>query len=171
VRCSTAQSGEIQQGRYRMKFRHFRLPIVHLVRLAMVCVGLGACGSEEDASIDDLVDALIDDSNLRAEEICDCSVALGYTSRAECVDDFGYLGPSRRRCIKEAYAKDEAASRQYLECLLPLSQELSSCVNERLVCTDFSSVAVCLDDYDVGWESCIGLPGSVARELASCYSQ
>lgn len=148
-------------------FRRFR-PSAPLVCLAMICVGLGACGSEDDVGTDELLDTLIDDSNVRAEEVCDCSAELGYTSRAECIDDFGYLGPSRRRCIKDAYAKDEAASRQYLECVLPLSQELSRCVNERLVCNDFSSIGACLDDYDLGWTNCIGLPASVARELASC---
>lgn len=137
--------------------------------LALVApLALSAC-DEEDDSVEALVDELISENNLQIEEACDCFAEFGYESRNACVDESGFVGPSLERCVKDAYSEDEAASRQYLNCVIPLEKEFSACANDRFVCDDLDGVQTCLDDYDLGLMECISLPGSVERDLGNCF--
>lgn len=127
-----------------------------------------AC-AEKEAPISELVDALVDEGNGQATIICDCFAELGYASATECETEFGFVGPSLRRCIIEAYEQDEDAARDYLECLQPLSEEYTTCANTRLDCSDFTTLDVCNTDYDLGLAECIQPPQSIVRDIELCF--
>jgi hypothetical protein len=127
-----------------------------------------AC-AEKEAPVSELVDAVVDELNSQVTIACDCYAEAGYASASECETDLGFIGPSQRRCVIEAYQEDEAAARSYLECLHPLEVEYTACTDERLDCSDFTSADVCGTDYSVGFEECIQLPQSVIRDLEACF--
>lgn len=116
----------------------------------------------------DYVDDIIAETNAQVEVVCDCFEQLGHESRGECEDARGFIGPSRERCIKDAYADDEAASQAYLECIVPLEREFTACLDMRVTCDDVNSAQPCIDDYDIGARDCIQLPANVERELDAC---
>lgn len=129
----------------------------------------GACGS--DATEEDQVRSLIADSieveNRTYDVICDCHEELGHDSREDCLDK--QLLPSQRRCVEDAYLADTGASRQYLDCRLPLLGELEDCLDDKLECSDLGPTDQCYDDFDLGLEKCVMLPNAVNRDLDDCY--
>ena len=147
-------------------------PIRTLCILALAGSLLGpaalACKGPSDAEVVlDLVDRALTLENDGIAILCDCHEALGDASKNDCLAD--QLLPSQRRCIEDAYLRDAKASRAYLECLVPLLSELNECVDAKLECSDIDPVFACLDDLDLGLESCIELPKSVDRGLEDCY--
>ena len=142
------------------------------IAAVVVATGLAAataCGSE--ATEEDQVRGLIADSieaeNRTYDVICDCHEELGHDSREACLDN--QLLPSQRRCVEDAYLADTGASRQYLDCRLPLLGELEDCLDDKLECSDLDPTNKCYDDFDLGLEKCVTLPNAVNRDLEDCY--
>lgn len=123
-------------------------------------------GGGADASVAALIDDAIEQSNDNIEIVCDCWDEAGFTSRGACLED--QILPAQRRCVEDAYARDAAASRLYLECVVPLMRELGTCLDARLDCVDPSTVDACFADFDLGRESCVQVPLSVQRALDDC---
>ena len=122
--------------------------------------GLGACDLTGDhAEVLVLIDDAIDLENDAIDVVCDCWSEMGLDSRGECLD--GQILPSQRRCVEDAYLRDADASRMYLECVVPLIDELGTCLDERLSCNDPAGADPCFDDYDIGAKACIDVPASV----------
>lgn len=127
-----------------------------------------AC-AEKDQPISELVDAAVDEVNNQATIICDCFAELGYASTTECETAVGFVGPSQRRCVIDAYAQDEGAAREFLGCIQPLEEEYTACADMRLDCSDFTTLDACNTDYQVGYDECIQLPQSIVRDLEACF--
>lgn len=134
--------------------------------ITLLVASLG-CSKEEPVS--EIVDDVIAELNEQISIICDCHTELGYASASECETDFGYIGPSQRRCVIDAYGQDEEAARDYLECIRPLEKEYTACANTRLDCSDFTTLEACDTDYSVGLDQCITLPESIERDLEACF--
>jgi hypothetical protein len=132
------------------------------------------CSSCEKG-IDDLVQDVLDQWTRQAEIICECWESLvdgqgnPYASESTCVSDFGAPLPSQRECIESALKQDEPASKEYLNCYLPLEEDLADCFDERLTCSDPTPVTSCFDDYDIGADQCDPLPADVDRALENCF--
>lgn len=139
---------------------------------ALVLLPALACTVEEAAPeerVGSLVDQQVEEINEQSEVFCDCWEDYGYRSRSECNDDAFVLGPSQVRCIKDAYAQDPQVAVDYLECIVPLEQEYTACVNQRLECSDGLSTDPCGEDFSVGHDNCIGLPSAITRDLDTCF--
>lgn len=136
---------------------------------ALIVPAVLACDTEGDA---DAVLELVDDALAMENEgiaiICDCwqELEIG-DSKNDCLDD--QILPSQRRCIEDAYLRDAAASRIYLECLVPLQAELNTCLDDKLACGDVGPTLACFEDFDLGLGNCIEPPNSVKRGLGECY--
>lgn len=129
-----------------------------------------SCGEEEEPSIDGLIDDIIAENNGQIDLICgDCADEFGFASKSECDDFFGYIGPSRERCIDEAFKRDEAVSREYLECVKPVNEEYTTCIKDRLDCNEVTSIGPCDSDAEVGIEQCVELPNTVENALDDCW--
>lgn len=135
---------------------------------ALVAGLTGGCDRGETAA--DLVDRQLAGRNDIADVICDCAKEYGFESRGECLEESGETLPAQRRCIQDAYARDEGASKTYLECTIPLVEELTACLDNRLTCDEDDGEAydACLEDYELGAERCIELPLSIGRALEDC---
>ncbi|MEM9458800.1 MAG: hypothetical protein AAGF11_31775 [Myxococcota bacterium] len=136
-----------------------------LCLLALACNG-------DDASPEQRVERLVDDAvtELRAQVSveCDCWADFGHTSRSNCENNALAIGPSEVRCTKEAYAQEPDIALDYLNCVVPLEREYTTCINQRLDCSDPNSQDPCLDDYRIGMDSCIVLPPTITRDLDIC---
>ncbi len=131
----------------------------------LVLLVLAGCG----VSSNELVESSIGEINAQIDVACDCYAELTYPSRSACEDDLGFIGPSRERCVKDAYADDEASSQAHLECVLPLLEEYTECVNDRVTCSDLRELIPCNEDYDLGLRSCPEVPTNVQRDLDDCF--
>jgi hypothetical protein len=149
-----------QRGRRLMK-KTFVLPTLLLAALAQV-----SCG---DDGIEDLVDQFIDERNDQAEVLCDCYEQLNFSDRSTCLRENGQVLPAQRRCIIDAFERNESASKDYLNCHLPLEEELTACVDDRLTCDNLSAASPCIDDYNIGSRDCISLPASIERAYTECF--
>jgi hypothetical protein len=119
--------------------------------------------------IEDLVDKFIDERNAQAEVLCDCHAELNFENRSTCLRESGQVLPSQRRCIIDAFERNESASKDYLNCYLPLEEELTACVDDRLTCDDLGAAVACVMDFDIGSRDCISLPASVERAYSDCF--
>lgn len=136
---------------------------------ALIVPAVFACDTGGDAdAVLELVDDALEMENEAIAIICDCweELEIG-DSKNDCLDD--QILPSQRRCIEDAYLRDAAASRIYLDCLVPLQAELNACLDDKLECSDVGPTHVCFEDFDLGLESCIEPPNSVERGLGECY--
>ena len=138
-----------------------------LALLLTAAAATTACDAEEVA-VEDLVSDRLAASNELADIVCDCSEPWGYEHRSDCMKEWGEVLPAQRRCIQDAYARDEATARSYLECVLPLQDELNDCIDGKLACGDAGPVEACFDDYDIGFDQCIQLPNAITRGLEQC---
>ncbi|MFV8751248.1 hypothetical protein ACNOYE_11955 [Nannocystaceae bacterium ST9] len=129
---------------------------------------LAACTTPEQP-LADSVDALVDDSNARLTNFCDCYVELGYPSGGECERDLGFVGSAQRTCVTTAYEQNETASRDYHDCVIPLSEDYTTCVAERLDCSNLDALGICDTDYDAGFAECVLLPQGILDDLEACY--
>lgn len=145
---------------------------IALTALFLPCLAATAAVSTgcqpEEAGVEELVDDVIGEFNDRLQIACDCFDEYGYEKRSDCLEENGEILPSMRRCVQDAYARNEEAARSYLECRLPLMQELTECVDRKLECNDYESDEVCYDDFQIGARDCIELPNSVERGLEDC---
>ena len=137
--------------------------------LALGAVAASSC--DDDESIDGLVNELIAESNMQIDQVCgDCRDELGYQTRGDCEDAFGFIGPSRERCVLDAYKRDEGASEDYLTCIRPLEKEYTACLMSRLDCDDAAnSIMACDEDYDIGKRDCIELPQTIQNAYDDCF--
>ena len=147
-----------------------KTPIRRLLACLVAAAALTAGCDTEDVSVADLVDDRLAAGNELAAIVCDCSDEWGYDGRSECLQDWGEVLPAQRRCVQDAYARDEAAARTYLECVLPLEDELNDCVDAKLSCGDPDQTDACFDDYEIGFDRCIRLPNTILRGLEQCVS-
>jgi hypothetical protein len=115
-----------------------------------------------DEPVENKVDALIEQYERQQIMYCDCE-----EDRSSCEQDAAIL-PAQRRCVADAFARDEAASAQYLDCVLPLKEELTACIDSRLVCDDSYGEEQCYDDWEIGFLRCAALPSTVKRALDEC---
>lgn len=142
---------------------------IQLMLPVLLLSTLAATGCEDEANVRDLVDAYADERNAQAEVFCDCHEELGFSDRGACLRDAGQVLPSQRRCIIEAFERNESASKDYLECYLPLEEEFRQRMDDRLTCDDFDAVSPCVDDYNVGARDCIALPAAIERAYMDCF--
>jgi len=143
-----------------------------LLILSLLCLPTLGCDRNDDdpqARIDTLVHENVTELTEQVRIVCDCWEDIGYASRPSCENDFFAPGPSQTRCIEDAYAQDQQTAIEFLECIVPLEREYTTCVNARLECSDFNSGDPCFDDYDVGLDTCIGLPPAITRDLDACF--
>lgn len=141
-----------------------------LLALLLAAVAASTACDAEEVAVEDLVSDRLAASNELATIVCDCSDEWGYAHRSDCMQEWGEVLPAQRRCIQDAYARDEAAARSYLECVLPLQDELNHCIDGKLACGDIGPVDACFDDYDIGFDQCIQLPNAITRGLEQCVS-
>ena len=136
---------------------------------ALIVPAAFACDTAgDDDAVLELVDDALEMENEAIAIICDCWEVLEIgDSKNDCLDD--QILPSQRRCIEDAYLRDAAASRIYLDCFVPLQAELNDCLDDKLECSDVGPTHACFEDFDLGLESCIELPNSVERGLGECY--
>lgn len=136
-----------------------------------------SAGCAEDDPQDVLrgdIDAYVTELNAQVDVTCDCSDeftfdGVTFDDKAACKTGLGEVLPARRRCIDDAFNQDVAASQSWIDCVLPLMQELTTCLNTKLSCDDPSSIAACGDDFELGEDNCIGLPNSVQRDQEDCF--
>jgi len=147
--------------------RSFSLLIASLCLLSLGCNDSAA--EPPDDRVSTLVDQQVEELTEQVDIICDCWEERGFESRTSCHNGILVIGPAQVRCIKDAYAQDADIALDYLECMVPLEREYTECVDERLECSDSSSEHVCSDDYDLGRDSCIGLPPKITRDLFTCF--
>jgi hypothetical protein len=136
------------------------------IATALVATPLFACGDED--SLESLMREYDDEYATQAEIECDCFAEQGYPDRASCEAD-GQPLPSEQRCIQDALERDEKASRDWLECRIPLEREYTACIDARLQCGDYSEVDACYEDFAIGVDNCIELPVAVSRAIENCY--
>lgn len=141
---------------------------MHILLSTLLLSSSTLLACQDEAGVSDLVDEYIDQRNAQAEVVCDCHEELGYSDRSTCLRENGQVLPSRRRCIIDAFDRDESASNDYLSCYLPLEEEFLRCLDDRLTCDDFEAVSACVEDYNVGSRDCITLPASVERAYTDC---
>lgn len=134
---------------------------------ALVATTLLACSNDDD-SLESLMREYDDEYAAQAEIECDCFSEEGYADRTSCEAE-GRPLPSEQRCVEDALQRDEKASRDWLECRIPLEREYTACLDTRLVCGDYEAVDACYDDYSIGVDNCIELPESVSRAISNCY--
>jgi hypothetical protein len=128
-----------------------------------------ACNEEE--SLSESVRSFNDELAAQAQIWCECHEMFGYDSTNDCMNSYAPLGPSQERCLEEALSRDEGSARAWLECVLPLEEEYTTCLNAQLVCDpdEIDGVDRCADDYNVGREECIELPVAVDRAIDDCF--
>jgi hypothetical protein len=141
------------------------VPLCGLPLLA--AIALGGCQPTGEEALSDNLDDFVNESNEQNAILCDCWQQLGYMTQQACTDTA--ILPARRRCIEDALAEDVGASNDRLECQVPLMQEYTACLNERLACDDIMAANVCGDDYNLGLEECVNLPNSVIRDYDACF--
>jgi len=142
--------------------------------LSLLCLLAPGCATQDDGDepqehVSQLVDQEVDELQSQVDVICDCWNDWGLESRSSCEVDALAIGPSQVRCMKNAYAQDPEISIDYLECIVPLEREYTTCINQRLECYDVDSADPCYDDYLVGLDDCIGLPTNITRDLDACF--
>ena len=135
--------------------------------LLLFALVVTAC--RDDAGVTGLVDDYIDQRNAQAEVLCDCHQELGFENRSSCLRDNGQILPAKRRCIIDAFERNESASTDFLECYLPLEDEFRACLDDRLTCNDFQAATACVEDYDIGSRDCITLPAAIERAYKDCF--
>lgn len=139
---------------------------------ALFTLALAAPFAACDKSTDDddfvrrLIQDSIDEENRGIDVVCDCWDEAGFESRGDCTED--QILPAQQRCIEDAFLRDAEASKLYLECIVPLQQELTSCLNRKLECNEPDQADPCFADFDLGAKECIELPNSVQRGLNDC---
>lgn len=131
-------------------------------RLATISLLAISTFSACDEPVEDKIDALLEQYERQKIMYCDC-----YEDRWSCEQDAAIL-PAERRCVADAFARDEAAAAEYLDCLLPLEREYTACLDSRLVCDEFSKEELCDDDWRIGFMRCVALPSPVERALDDC---
>jgi hypothetical protein len=145
-------------------------PMRMILRLAPVSLLIaisGGCAPTDEEALGQNLDDFVSESNEQNAILCDCWEQLQYASEQACTDNA--ILPARKRCIEDALAQDLGASNSRLDCQLPLMQEYTACLNERLVCDDLAASNVCIDDYNLGLEECVNLPASVERDYMDCF--
>lgn len=129
-----------------------------------------AGGCEDTSESDELqftIADMVEELNAQTEIGCDCWEQLGYGSKSTCEDN--EVLPAKRRCIEDALMRDASASLDRFSCLVPLEEEYTACIDDRLTCEDLSSADPCAKDYQIGLESCEELPKSVQRAYDGCF--
>ena len=157
------------------RFAMFRYATMTMTRprvFSIALIGLGVACLSCEVGVDPLIEDVIDELNEQVAIYCgDCADELGFDSQTACEHAHGLIGPSRRRCMTDAFKRDKAASDDFLSCVEPLEEEFTSCVRSRLECTDLSTDDPCIDDYNVGKDRCIVLPNVVERALDDCFPE
>ncbi len=126
-----------------------------------------ACDADDDEQVLRLIDDAIELENDAIAIVCDCWSEAGFDSRGQCLED--QVLPSQRRCVEDAYLRDAEASELYLDCVVPLIDELGTCLDQRLSCEMPSDADPCFSDFDLGATACIDVPKSVQRALDDCF--
>jgi len=146
---------------------------VWTISIALCLGAFGLAGCPEEETPEDELQSRLDDYaaelNNQAEVFCDCWEPFSYESRGACQEANGEILPAKRRCYDDAFKRDVAASNQWIECVMPLEVEFTSCLNDRLDCDEGTdSYAACNSDYSTGRENCIDLPGAIERAIEDC---
>ncbi len=118
---------------------------------------------------DDYLDALADTS----AALCRCPAAFGYGSVEACMDD-PELGPpdaTRRECMLDELARDDAAALPYLACASAAEHALARCLMTSPDCADMpDAVYACVErDLDAR-ERCAMPAPELDAALARCSS-
>ena len=139
---------------------------------AIVLAAAATYGCDKETPEDQLdvrLDEYEAELNEQVEILCDCWEQASYESRTACKEDVGEILPAKRRCYDDAFKRDVDASNDYLECVLPLEAEYTTCLNDKYDCDDIQgSRQACNEDYQTGRENCIDLPASIERAIDDC---
>jgi hypothetical protein len=142
--------------------------ILRLAPISLLIAISAGCKPSDDEQLTENLDAYVAEFNEQVAVQCDCWQELGYATQMACTDT-GIL-PSRRRCVEDAFAEDVTASNTWMDCVLPLQEEYTTCINDRITCDNFqASRQPCDDDYNLGYMECVGLPMSVQRDYDNCF--
>lgn len=129
----------------------------------------GCADTPPEEQLVDRIDVYVDQLNEQAIVFCDCFDEAGHENRSDCQEANGEILPSKRRCYDDAFVRDIGATNTWLDCLQPLEDEFTSCLNTKLICSDLgNSATACVDDYGTGRKNCIELPASIERALEDC---
>ncbi|MCA9705938.1 MAG: hypothetical protein KDK70_08835 [Myxococcales bacterium] len=138
--------------------------------LGLLVTGCAESDEADPASrVEGLVDRQVDELHQQSAVLCDCWSDFGFESRSGCEGEVLAIGPAQVRCLKDAFTQDPEVSLDYLECIVPLEQEYTACIDQRLECSDSSASDACIEDYSVGLDACIGLPSAITRDLDACF--
>lgn len=141
--------------------------ILRLAPASLLIALTGACSPSGEEVLSDNLDEFVSESNEQNAILCDCWEELQYASEQACTDTA--ILPARKRCIEDALGQDVGASNDRLDCQVPLMQEYTACIDERLVCDNLQASNVCVDDFNLGLESCVNLSASVERDYMDCF--
>ncbi len=149
------------------------------IALSVGAFGAYGCDGDEETPEDRLLkdlDVFQTEVNEQVDVICDCwdeftfEGGVTYGSKDECKTGRGEILPARRRCIDDAFKQDVTVSQQWLNCILPLEEEFTTCANDKLTCDDGNSLMACSSDYTTGEMDCLTLPNSVIRDYEDCFN-
>jgi hypothetical protein len=131
-------------------------------------LSLLACTEEHSNS--ELVDRYVAALNTESAALCRCAAGFSeFSSTDECLSAplFGLVDDERRTCLLESVERDEAV-RDYLECMIPVEQDLAYCVVQRLDCGESGlGIEPCLAPYFGDRQTCQAMDVSI--ELDFCW--
>lgn len=93
-------------------------------------------------SIGSLLNQAQDEADKTLDIICACSDVFG--GEAQCKATFApYLSLFDRECFEDALKKDKKGSREALKCNLKQQRAYNDCLEDNLVCDDYTSYEGC----------------------------
>jgi hypothetical protein len=136
------------------------------IRFFFALCTLTACAPDDQEEIAGLVGDYAAEINDQTAVECDCWQELGHGSQSDCEDR--QILPAKRRCLEDAFGREPDNAKERLQCIIPLEAEYTECVDDRLVCDALSEASACVDDYNLGIESCPEFSASVKRAYDEC---
>ena len=138
--------------------------------LGILLCGLSSVScADEEPSLEESVDALFDERKTQLQYICNnCDGGTDLAPQSACEGVAGYPGPGLRRCYVYAFERHEEAGLEWLQCMQPIMEEHTTCVELKLDCSNPSSLDGCQKDIDAGTVSCGKLPPAIFNALEDC---
>lgn len=145
--------------------------MLHRFIVAIPCLALFSVTCEP-VRLEDRVDDWLDEANRQSDIVCDCYAQLDWTTRVECRFGLGYTDPNQRDCFVDVLAADRELSLHFLDCVVPLAEEVTDCLEQRIDCAAVERLESCFDAVEMRYEGCLSrLPASIDAGMTACYSR
>ena len=137
------------------------------VGLLVGALGTLGCGSDTPAN---LYTQLTNNQADAVALLCECFEAVGATSEAECITEFGDEdSATEQACLAEVYATYRTEALPAVECQMDAFDDVADCVNDVVAC-DETAIQDCFEAADTAFDACPELPAAVETAVEACYN-